>query len=473
MSDAHANDGNIKPTGNGQVPYDQAPTAAAYGQVPGQPGSQPAYGQVPYGQPQPQPFEQQAYGQPQPQPFEQQQRTSYDQQLPPTQAMPAPWQVQPPVQQSAPQSFAPQSGAPGAPNAPGAAPAAGGYPPAPGAPAPGMPGTPVPGAPIPGAPDAAVPGAPVPGAPIPGAPIPGQPIPGQPVPGASGAGFPGAPAPKKGLSKGALIGIIVGGVAAFVAIVLILVFVVVKPGSLTSDDYLEGQRQTTVMYTKYTNVNTKLSKAMSTSYDGTTTFDKADAQKIKDYVKEYEQANTAFTDLKVYKHDDEVKQAYDKYEAKAKKFEQLSNNMADTAVAMNAVTKACDSTPTASTVDDDYNNEYTKYIDGCTSALGQLGDSKIKPISQYATSMKDYMTKLGDIIKKMQALGSIDDIVSDNGKYSQYSDLMNEMYDLDSPYDTASDLNEDLRDLENEANPSDELNDLTDLMQDGFNEKMK
>lgn len=458
MSDAHANDGNIKPTGNGQVPYDQAPTPPAYGQVPGQPGAQPAYGQVPYGQPQPQPFEQPAYGQPQPQPqpqsFEQQQRTSYDQQLPPTQAMPAPWQVQPPVQQSAPQSFAPQPGAPGAPNASGAAPAAGGYPPAPGAPVPGTPGAP--------------------GAPIPGAPTPGAPTPGQPVPGAPGPGFPGVPAPKKkGLSKGALIGIIVGGVAAFVAIVLILVFVVVKPGSLTSDDYLEGQRQTTVMYTKYTNVNTKLSKAMSTSYDGTTTFDKADAQKIKDYVKEYEQANTAFTDLKVYKHDDEVKQAYDKYEAKAKKFEQLSNNMADTAVAMNAVTKACDSTPTASTVDDDYYNEYTKYIDGCTSALGQLGDSKIKPISEYATSMKDYMTKLGDIIKKMQALGSIDDIVSDNGKYNQYSDLMNEMYDLDSPYDTASDLSEDLRDLENEANPSDELNDLTDLMQDGFNEKMK
>ena len=461
MSGAHANDGNIKPTGNGQVPYDQAPTPPAYGQVPVQPGAQTTYGQQPYGQqPQPQPFEQSAYGQPQAQSFEQP-RTSYDQQLPPTQAMPAPWQVQPPVQQSAPQSFAPQPGAPGAPNVPGAAPAAGGYPPAPGAPASGMPGAPIPGAPIPGAP-------------IPGQPVPGAPVPGQPVPGAPGAGFPGAPAPKKkGLSKGALIGIIVGGVAAFVAIVLILVFVVVKPGSLTSDDYLEGQRQTTVMYTKYTNVNTKLSKAMSTSYDGTTTFDKADAQKIKDYVKEYEQANTAFTDLKVYKHDDEVKQAYDKYEAKAKKFEQLSNNMADTAVAMNAVTKACDSTPTASTVDDDYYNEYTKYIDGCTSALGQLGDSKIKPISEYATSMKDYMTKLGDIIKKMQALGSIDDIVSDNGKYNQYSDLMNEMYDLDSPYDTASDLSEDLRDLENEANPSDELNDLTDLMQDGFNEKMK
>ncbi|WP_160319058.1 hypothetical protein [Bifidobacterium aesculapii] len=441
MSDAHANDGSIKPADNGQVPYDQAPTTPAYGQVPGQPGAQPTYGQQPHGQPQPQQsFEQPAYGQPQAQSFEQQPRTSYDQQLPPTQAMPAPWQVQPPVQQSAPQ-----------PDVPGAAPAAGGYPPVPGEPAPGTPG-----------------------APVPGVPVPGVPIPGQPVPGAPGAGFPGSPAPKKkGLSKGALIGIIVGGIAAFVSIVLILVFVVVKPGSLTSDDYLDGQRQTTVMYTKYTNVNTKLSKAISTSYDGTTTFDKADAQKIKDYVKEYEQANTAFTDLKVYKHDDEVKQAYDKYEAKAKKFEQLSNNMADTAVAMNAVTKACDSTPTASTVDDDYYNEYTEYIDGCTSALGQLGDSKIKPISQYATSMKDYMTKLGDIIKKMQALGSIDDIVSDNGKYSQYSDLMDEMYDLDSPYDASSDLNEDLRDLENEANPSDELNDLTDLMQDGFNEKMK
>ncbi|WP_034526648.1 hypothetical protein [Bifidobacterium stellenboschense] len=430
MSDPNANGGS-SPTDNGQVPFDQP-----------QASDTPAYGQ-PYGQPQP-----------------------YDQQ--PTQAMPAPWQApgagQSPAsagqsagpdlsQQPTPQ--APQYGAP-APEFQPAAPAYQGGP-VPGAPAPAYPGAP--------APDGAAPA-------YPAGPAPAYP--GGPVPGAPGApAFPGAPAPKKkGLSKGALIGIIAGAIAAVLVIVLVVVFVVVKPGSLKADDYLDGQTQTTKMYTKYSNVNSKMSKAMSTTYDNKSTFDKADASKIKQYIKDYEQANKEFTDLKVYKHDDKVKEAYDKYEKKAQKFVTFSTNMADTAVAMSAVTKACDATPTASYSDDDYYSEYNNYIKGCTSALGDLGDSKIKPIAEYATTMKDYLTKLGDIMKQMEALGSTDSIFSDNGKYQQFSDLTDQLYALESPYNASSDLNDGLTDLEKEANPSEELNDLTDLLQDGFNDKM-
>lgn len=443
MSDA--NDGTKSPD-NGQIPYDQAPAP-----------NTPAYGQ-PYGQPQP-----------------------YDQQLPPTQAMPAPWQAQETGQSPIGQSAAhgspqftqqPFPQAPQAPLAPQHGTPAPEFQPATSAPA--YQGGPVPNAP--GAP--AYSGAPAPDGAVPAYPTGAAPTyPGGPVPGAPGApgvpAFPGAPAPKKkGLSKGALIGIIVGAIAAVLVIVLVVVFIVVKPGSLKADDYLDGQRQTTSMYTKYGNVNSKMTKAMSTTYDSKSTFDKTDAQKIKQYIKDYEQANKKFTDLKVYKHDDEVKTAYDKYEKKAQKFVTFSTNMADTAVAMSAVTKACDSTPTASYTDDDYYSQYNSYIKGCTSALGDLGESKIKPIAEYGTTMKDYLTKLGDIMSKMEALGSTDSIFSDDSKYQQFSDLTDQLYNLESPYNASSDLNDDLTDLEKEANPSEELNDLTDLLQDGFNERM-
>lgn len=405
MSDA--NDGT-KPQDNGQIPYAQAPAP-----------NTPAYGQ-PYGQPQP-----------------------YNQQLPPTQAMPAPWQAQ-----ETGQSPIGQSAAPGFPQFTQQP-----FPQAPQAPQAPQYGTPAPEfQPVTSAP--AYQGGPVPNAP--GAPA-----------------FPGAPAPKKkGLSKGALIGIIVGAIAAILVIVLVVVFVVVKPGSLKADDYLDGQRQTTSMYTKYSNVNSKMTKAMSTTYDSKSTFDKDDAAKIKEYIKQYEDANKEFTDLKVYKKDDKVKASYDKYEKKAKKFVTFVNNMADTAIAMSAVTKACDSTPTASFTDDDYYSQYNSYVKGCTTALDELGNSKIKPIAEYGTTMKDYLAKLGDIMSKMEALGSADSIFMDDAKYQQYSDLTDELYALDSPYNASSDLSDGLNDIEKEVTPTEELNDLSDLVQDGFRDRI-
>ena len=60
----------------------------------------------------------------------------------------------------------------------------------------------------------------------------------------------------------------------------------------------------------------------------------------------------------------------------------------------------------------------------------------------------------------------------DDAKYQQYSDLTDELYALDSPYNASSDLSDGLNDIEKEVTPTEELNDLSDLVQDGFRDRI-
>ncbi|PLS25828.1 hypothetical protein BLI708_00620 [Bifidobacterium imperatoris] len=446
MSDEHTRD-DAKHS-NEQIPFDQSTTPA--------PDTQPASGPA-----QPLPNQPQLS---QPQPWQQQAVPVQPQQPQPWQQSPASWQqpvpnqtspvnqpgqphyypqqpVQGPSGQSAPWQ---QSGQP-IPNQHQFAPNSQGQPVQPGH------NIPVWQQPMP-----ARPGAPVP---------PGHPIPGYPQ-------QPGVPAPKKKLSQKSLIGIIVGAVAAVVVIILIVVFVV-KPGSLTQDDYIDAHQQTTAMYTKYSKVSASLVDAMATSYSSSSKFTKDDAAKIKTKVKAFDDANTQFTQMKAYQKDEDVKQAFDKYQAKAKKFSTWANNLADTAVPMSEATKACDEAPTASLYDSGFYSEYDTYISECTAALDKLTDSKVSGIPEYAKSLKDYLASASDILKQMQTLGDPNTIEYGTDAYDQMYSLISKFYDLQFPYDASTKLSDEFRDAEDNANPSKELNDLTDKLQDIITEQTK
>ncbi|MBT1165166.1 hypothetical protein [Bifidobacterium felsineum] len=280
------------------------------------------------------------------------------------------------------------------------------------------------------------------------------------------------PTPKKKLSQKAIIGIIVGAIAAIVAVILIVVFVV-KPGSLTQNDYIDAHKQTTEMYTKYGKVSTSLVNAMSTAYSSTSKFTKDDADKIKTKVKAFDDANAQFVQMKAYQKDEDIKQAFDKYQTKAKKFSTWANNLADTAVPMSEATRACDQAPSSSLYDSDFYSTYDTFISDCTAALDKLTDSKVNGIPEYAKSLKDYLTSVSDILKQMQALGDPDTIEYGTGAYDQMSDLINKFYEVQFPYDASTKLSDEFRDAEDNADPSKELNDLTDKLQDIITEQVK
>lgn len=87
-------------------------------------------------------------------------------------------------------------------------------------------------------------------------------------------------------------------------------------------------------------------------------------------------------------------------------------------------------------------------------------------MSKYATTLKDYMTKDGDLMDQLKALGDPNNIEYGTDAYNQYHNLLDQYYDIEYPYDAPTELNDALTSLDETANPSKELNDLDKLIQD-------
>ncbi len=87
-------------------------------------------------------------------------------------------------------------------------------------------------------------------------------------------------------------------------------------------------------------------------------------------------------------------------------------------------------------------------------------------MSKYATTLKDYMTKVGDLMDQLKALGAPNNIEYGTDVYNQYHNLLDQYYDIEYPYDASTELNDALTSLDETASPSKELNDLDKLIQD-------
>ena len=87
-------------------------------------------------------------------------------------------------------------------------------------------------------------------------------------------------------------------------------------------------------------------------------------------------------------------------------------------------------------------------------------------MSKYATTLKDYMTKVGDLMDQLKALGTPNNIEYGTDAYNQYHNLLDQYYDIEYPYDASTELNDALTSLDETASPSKELNDLDKLIQD-------
>lgn len=87
-------------------------------------------------------------------------------------------------------------------------------------------------------------------------------------------------------------------------------------------------------------------------------------------------------------------------------------------------------------------------------------------MSKYATTLKDYMTKVGDLMDQLKTLGDPNNIEYGTDAYNQYHNLLDQYYDIEYPYDASTELNDALTSLDETASPSKKLNDLDKLIQD-------
>jgi hypothetical protein len=287
-----------------------------------------------------------------------------------------------------------------------------------------------------------------------------------PGPNAQQFGMPMQPAKKKGLPTGAIIGVVVA-VVAVIALILAVVFS--GMGGLKSNDYLDGTNQVNTMNKRYYRISQEMSDILNSAYGDSGTMDEQDTTKIKQRIKEFEESNKDFADLKIMS-DDNVKKSYETYSKKAKTYAKYTTNIADSAVALVDASKSCGDEPTASAYDSDFYTDYESYISACQTDLDALSKVPDQSIADYGSALGDYITKLGDLISQMKALGNIDDIEYGTDAYNKIMDLQDDFYDLGGTYDIVDDFQKNLKDEEDNTDPSDELKDLGNVVQDGFDE---
>ena len=312
-----------------------------------------------------------------------------------------------------------------------------------------------------------------------GVPTPGYPfqtvVPPQGVP---PQGYAYAPGPVLGqpVAKKSQAPLIIGIVVAALAVIAIIIAVVVRsgvfgPDSPTSDDYLEGQSQVSTIEDAYTKIGTSITDIFSVSYGDGSGIDAADVDELKAQIKEFEDASAKFGELKVV-DDEGVKQSYDAYMAQAKQYVTFTTNIADSTEPLSKAATSCSDVPTASSLGDEFYDQYEEYINTCQSDLDAMSDVPDPAISSYASAMGDYIGSTGDIIGRMEELGSIDSIEYGSDEYTQLEELISELSDLGYPTDAATQLTNGLTDEEDEADPSDALNDLYSALQDGLNAEL-
>ena len=299
--------------------------------------------------------------------------------------------------------------------------------------------------------------------------VPPQGVPPQGSPYAPGP-MPGQPVAKKKTSAPVIIGIVV---AVLVVLALIIVLIV-RAGlfggsdSNNTDDYFEGQAQISDMQTAYSKVSSSISDVYSAAY-GQGDIDDEDVADLKEDIKSFEDENAKFGELKVVE-DEDVKQSYDAYMAQAEKYVAFTSNLADSAVALSNATQSCTDTPTSSSLDDEFYGQYEEYINACKGDLETLSDAPDPAISKFASAMGEYVGSVSDIIGKMKAIGSYDSLDYGTDQYTQYSDLLDEFYDLGYPSDASTELNDGFDDEKEEADVYDALNDLFDTVEDKIDE---
>lgn len=287
----------------------------------------------------------------------------------------------------------------------------------------------------------------------PAAPAPQPPQPPQPQfqaqppqPNAFGSGpapMPGAPMPpvqKKGLSKGAMFGII-GGAVGLILIIVGVVLAITLLGGPTREDYRKAGDTLSDATTAYNKIGTEGYELTSSS--GTDASRKNAIETMKKYQSEFDDKFQEAGKMKGIANDKELKEKWDKVEERRSKFNTSVEELYEVSEKVVPIMREISNitSPTASQL---------------SSIRERVEGTKVKnaPTNDYLTALANYL-KASEDYANYRSTGTYD-----SSAYTKYSSAMNDYYDATKDWSTA------IKKMTDEAELKDQLNDLRDAIVD-------
>jgi hypothetical protein len=265
-----------------------------------------------------------------------------------------------------------------------------------------------------------------------------------PQPNAFGSGpapVPGTPmpsAPKKGLSKGALFGII-GGAVALVLLVVGVILAITLLGGPAKDDYRKAGDTLNSSITAYNKIGSESYELTSSS--GTDSSRKNAIESMKKYQSDFNDKFQEAGKMKGIANDKDLKEKWNKVEEKRAKFNTSVEELFEVSEKVVPLMKEISNitSPTASQL---------------SSIRERIEGIKVKnaPTNDYLTALAKYLKAAEDYANYRNA-GSYD-----SSAYTKYSSALNDYYDATKDWSTA------IKKMTDEAELKDSLNDLRDAL---------
>ncbi len=261
----------------------------------------------------------------------------------------------------------------------------------------------------------------------------------------------GMPAPKKGLGKGALFGII-GGAVGLVLLIIGLILALTIFGGPSKDDFRKAGDKLNEATTSY---NTMTSLQYISTYSATETTVKNDLQKIKDVKAKVNATVDELGKMKAV-NDSDVKDAYNKLKDKMAAFDKTMDAGSEVyekiMPVMIKLTKATSSYASS--------NDLLASLTDIRKSLEGL-DLKTDINKTYATGLVAQIKILEDVLPKKIAM-STDYTKYDSAVSQKYYDAIDELSNLDDDWQSNLDK------ISNEGEIKDQLNNLGTLLYDKY-----
>lgn len=268
----------------------------------------------------------------------------------------------------------------------------------------------------------------------------------QPVqaPQPTGPGF-GTPVPptKKGLSKGALWGII-GGAVALVLVAVGVILALTVFGGISKSDYVQAKSVTDEVVDAYDDAETKFDTYFSNIMSGSST-----VSKIKSTKSSFESAYTTYKNkldtLKSEKalQNSDVKKAYDAFVAKNNEFVAFVDGLQGSADALISTVDSCSSergneiTSFSSTT---IASEYDIALGQCLKDLETVSKSSNKSLADYASKTLAVYNEQRALFKELETANKSGSISAQNEARSKISEQSEDFSSISSSSTILDDL---------------------------------
>ena len=201
--------------------------------------------------------------------------------------------------------------------------------------------------------------------------------------------------PRKGLSKGALWGII-GGSIGLVALIVGVVLAVVFLSGPSKDDFKAAREQMADVRSAYVKVGTS---SRSVLYGSSS----ASSDSVKEAIANYKSSVDKLKDMKALR-DKDVKQKYDDFTTQNEKFVAAAEELADASDEIVAISKHCRTSGLSSLGANRSKilERYDSVVGPCSAAVKKLSKVKSEAIASEAKKLTDAYDEQRTIVEELQ-----------------------------------------------------------------------